>query len=151
MEKILDYGRKFLSAFTAIFTCVVLASTIFVVIFTNPYVPFRLIMQSLILSAVSALLNFIYYSEKPIHKRGMAVRTVIHFCLVLGMVLICAWQFNWFSFSHVPSVVTFLVMFLLVYTVVWLVNFMGDILDEWKINKRLTELYSTPADNGGVK
>jgi magnesium-transporting ATPase (P-type) len=151
MEKYLGYGRKFLTSFTAIFTCIILASTIFIGIYSNPYVPFRLIMQSLILSAVSALLNFIYYSEKPIHKRVMAVRTVIHFCLVLAMVLVCAWQFNWFSFGHLPSVLTFFVMFLIVYTVVWLVSFMGDLLDEWKINKRLNELYSSPAGNGRVK
>lgn len=151
MERYLDYGRKFITSFTAIFTCVVLASTVFIGIYSNPYLPFRLIVQSLIISAVSALLNFIFYSEKPIHKRGMAVRTGIHFSAVLTLVLFSAWQFEWFSLRHTPSVLTFLLIFLAVYVIIWLANFMGDLLDERKINKRLTELYSTPMGNDSMK
>jgi magnesium-transporting ATPase (P-type) len=151
MERYLNYGRKFLSSFTAIFTCVVLASTVFIGIYSNPYLPLRLIVQSLILAAASALLNFIYYSDKPIHKRAMAVRTGIHFGAVLALVLFCAWQFEWFSFRHTPSVLTFLLLFLIVYVIVWLVSFMGDLLDEWKINRRLTELYSSPMDKDSMK
>jgi magnesium-transporting ATPase (P-type) len=140
MEQYLSYGRKFIASFTAIFTCIILASTIFIGIYSNPYLPFRLIVQSLILAAASALLNFIYYSDKPIHKRAMAVRTGIHFAALFSLVLYCAWQFEWFSFSHTPSVLTFLLLFLAVYIIIWLASFTGDLLDERKINKRLMEL-----------
>lgn len=151
MERYLDYGRKFLNSFTAIFTCIILASTVFIGIYSNPYLPFRLIVQSLILAATSSLLNFIYYSDKPIRKRGMAVRTVIHFSTLLALVLFCAWQFEWFSFSHAPSVLTFLVLFLAVYAIVWLASFTGDLLDERKINKRLMELNASPTNKNTMK
>ena len=151
MERYLGYGRKFLSSFAAVFTCVILASTIFIGIYSNPYLPFRLIVQALLLAAVSALLNFIYYSEKPIHKRGMAARTAVHFAALLALVLFCARMFGWFSFDHAPSVLTFFLLFLAVYAVVWLANFTGDLLDERKINRRLTELNAARADRGAVK
>lgn len=130
MERYLSYVRKFLSSFTAVFTCVILASTVFIKIYSNPYLPFRLIVQSLILSAASALLNFIYYSDKPIHKRAMTVRTGIHFGVTLAVVLFSAWQFKWFSFSHVPSILFFLLLYLAVYWVVWLTSFTGDMMNE---------------------
>ncbi|MGE5633401.1 MAG: DUF3021 family protein [Caulobacteraceae bacterium] len=151
MERYLNYGRKFLSSFTAIFTCIILASTVFIRIYSNPYLPFRLIVQSLILAAASALLNFIYYSEKPIYKRAMAVRTGIHFGALLALVLFCAWQFEWFSFSHTPSVLTFLLLFLTVYFIVWLASFTSDLLDERKINKRLMELNLSSMNRDAVK
>ena len=90
--------------------------------------------------------NFIYYSDKPIHRRGMAVRTGIHFAALLALVLFCAWQFEWFSFNHVPSILTFLGLFLAVYSIIWLASFISDLLDERKINKRLMELNSSPID-----
>jgi len=151
MERYLGYVRKFLSSFTAIFTCIILASTVFIGIYSNPYLPFRLIVQSLILAAVSALLNFIYYSDKPIYKREMAVRTGIHFGAILTIVLFSAWKFEWFSFSHTSSVVTFLLLFLAIYLTVWLASFTGDLLDERKINKRLKELNSSSMDKGAMK
>jgi cytochrome bd-type quinol oxidase subunit 2 len=151
MERYLSYVRKFLSSFTAIFTCIILASAVFIGIYSNPYLPFRLIVQSLILAALSALLNFIYYSDKPIHKRAMAVRTGIHFGALLTLVLFCAWKFEWFSFSHANSVLTFLLLFLTVYFIVWLASFTGDLIDERKINKRLMELNSSPMDKGTME
>ena len=151
MERYLSYGRKFLTSFTAVFTSIILASTIFIGIYSNPYLPFRLIVQALVLASASALLNFIYYSEKPIHKRSMAVRTGIHFCLLLVLVLFCTWHFAWFSFSHTPSVLTFLLLFLAVYIIVWLASFTGDLLDERKINKRLMELNSSSMDKESLK
>lgn len=151
MERYLNYGRKFLTSFTAIFTCIILASTVFIGIYSNPYLPFRLIVQSLILAAVSALLNFVYYSDNPIHKRAMAVRTGIHFSALLALVLFCAWKFEWFSFSHTPSVLTFLLLFLTVYFIIWLVSFTGDLLDERKINKRLLELNLSPMNKNTDK
>lgn len=151
MERYLSYGRKFISSFTAIFTCIILASTVFIGIYSNPYLPFRLIVQSLILAAVSAKLNFIYDSDKPIHKRALAVRTSIHFGTLLAFVLFCAWKFEWFSFNHAPSVLTFLLLFFAVYLIVWLASFTGDLLDERKINKRLMELNSSPMDKDIMK
>jgi magnesium-transporting ATPase (P-type) len=151
MERYLHYGRKFLSAFTGVFTCVILASTVFIGIFSNPYLPLRLIVQALVLAAASALLNFIYHSEKPIRKRGMALRTCVHFIALLALVLTCAWRFQWFSFDHTSSVLTFFLLFIAVYAVIWLANFTGDLLDERKINRRLAELNAARADKDPAK
>ena len=151
MERYLGYGRKFLSSFAAIFTCVILASTVFIGMYSNPYLPLRLIVQALILAAVSALLNFIYYSEKPIRKRGMAARTAVHFAALLALALFCAAKFDWFSFDHAPSVLTFFLLFFAVYVVVWLSSFTGDLLDERKINRRLMELNAARADRDAEK
>ena len=140
MENILHLGRKFLTSFTAVFTCTILASSIYIGIYSNPFLPFRLIVQALIIAVVSALLNFIYYSEKPIHQRGMVLRTLLHFSLLFSMILFCAWYFEWFSFSYTKGLVTFILLFLAVYGVIWIANFTGDIMDERRINKRLKEL-----------
>lgn len=148
MERYLNYGRRFLSSFAAVFTCVVLASAVFIRIYSNPYLPFRLIVQALVLAAVSAVLNFIYYSDKPIRKRAMAVRTSVHFALLLAIVLFCAWRFEWFSFNHTASLLTFLLLFFAVYAVIWIASFTGDLLDERKINRRLKELSGDQGQEG---
>lgn len=143
MERFGTLGRKFLTSFCAVFTCVILASTIFIGMYSNPYLPFRLIVQALVLAAVGALLNFIYLSEKPIHKRSMAIRTCVHFSLLISAVAGFAWRFEWFSFSHMPSLLTFFLLFLFVYAIIWVGSFIGDLLDEKRINDRLQDYQST--------
>jgi hypothetical protein len=46
---------------------------------------------------------------------------------------------------------TFLLLFLTVYLVVWLASFTGDLLDERKINKRLREFNTSPMNKGTMK
>ncbi len=139
MERFLDYGRRFLTSFTAVFTCVILASAAFIGIYSNPYLPLRLIVQALIIAAVSSLLNFIFVSEKPIRKRGMALRTLAHFILLLAAVGACARWFGWFSSSHAESLATFLLLFFAVYAAIWGASFIGDLQNERRINARLRE------------
>ena len=138
MERFLSLGRQFLASFTAVFTSVILACTVFIAIFyTNPSLPLRLIAQAAIIAAASALLYFIFVSEKPIRRRSMAVRTVVHFLLQAATVAGCAWFFRWFSFSHGPSVLAFSLLFLAVYAVIWAACFVRDLADERNINRRL--------------
>ncbi|MEL7608944.1 MAG: DUF3021 domain-containing protein [Bacillota bacterium] len=150
MDRFFDYGRRFLSSFTAVFTLVILASTGFIAIYSNPYLPFRLIAQALVIAAVSSLLNFIFVSEKPIRKRSLAIRTLVHFILLLASVAGCARYFEWFSFSHTPSVVTFALLFLAVYALIWGANFFRDLMDEKAINRRLKEYLSVRGGFSGA-
>jgi len=145
MNRYLNYGRKFLVSFTAVFTCVILASAVFIGIYSNPYLPLRLIVQALVLAAISALLNLIFVSEKPIYKRSMVLRTGVHFTLLLAAVSLCAWRFHWFSFSHRPSALAFFLLFLAVYALIWTAGFIGDLLNERQINAGLQAYRQRPA------
>ncbi len=150
MERYLSYGRRFFTWFTSVFTCVILASALFIRIYSNPYLPFRLVVQSVVIAAVASLLNFLFVSEKPIRKRHMAIRTGVHFSLLLLGVSLCAWRFEWFAFGDAKSVATFMLLFLFVYALVWITSFIGDILDEKQINAGLKayRLQHSPPDKG---
>lgn len=139
MKKYLGYLRKFLISFASVFTCVILASTIFIWLFSNPYLPFRLILQAAILAAVSSLLYFLFYSEHPISKRSMIFRTLLHFTLLLITVTACAWLFKWFDFGKTGLTLVFFGLFDAAYSILWLANFLGDIMDEKIMNLRLAE------------
>ncbi|PKM73507.1 MAG: hypothetical protein CVU91_04260 [Firmicutes bacterium HGW-Firmicutes-16] len=139
MKKQLGYIRKFLMSFTSVFTCVIIASTIFIRLYSNPYLPFKLIAQAAIIAAVSSVLNFIYYSEHPISKKSMIIRTTIHFFLLISTVTGCALYFEWFSFENNGVVLTFFGLLVAVYLIVWLMNFLGDSKDEKIMNQKLKE------------
>jgi magnesium-transporting ATPase (P-type) len=139
MKKQLSCIRKFLISFTSVFTCVIIASTIFIGLYSNPYLPFRLIVQAVIIAAISSVLNFIYYSEKSISKKSMIFRTAIHFILLLSSVTGCALYFKWFSFENTGIALTFFGLFIAVYLIIWMANFLGDIIDEKIMNLKLEE------------
>jgi hypothetical protein len=142
MKKQLGYIRKFLISFTSVFTCVILASTICIGLYSNPYLPLKLIGQTAVIAAVSSLLNFIYDSEKPIQRYSMIRRTLLHFVLLTATVTGCAYTFKWFSFGDTGVAITFLGLYLAVYLIIWMANFLGDILDERIMNLKL-EKYRT--------
>ncbi|HML48193.1 MAG TPA: DUF3021 family protein [Clostridia bacterium] len=137
MERFYAYGRRFLSWFVATFTCVILASTVFIGIHSNPYLPFRLVAQAAFISATSSLANFLLVSEKPLRRRRMAIRTAAHFALLLAMASLCAWRFEWFSFGHAPSALLFTLLFIAVYAVIWTTSYVGDLMNERRINGAL--------------
>lgn len=142
MKYYLNYFKQFVLSFTSIFTCIMLAATVFINIYSNPYLPVRLIVQAAIIALVASLLNFIYISEKPIYRKSMVIRTCIHFSLLLFTVTGCAWIFKWFSFTDPAPATAFFILFIAVYAIIWLANFIGDILDERMMNLRLTEYQS---------
>lgn len=139
MKRHLSYIRKFFLLFTLIFTCVIIACTIFIGLYSNPYLPFRLIFQAVLIAAISSVLNFIYHSELPISRKSMIIRTAVHFILLLSMVTGCAFYFEWFSFEKTGIVLTFFGLFIAAYLVIWMVNFAGDIIDEKIMNLKLME------------
>jgi hypothetical protein len=139
MKKRLNYIRKFLISFTSVFTCVIIASTIFIGLYSNPYLPFKLIVQAVVIAAVSSILNFIYYSDKPIHKNSMIYRTLIHFALLTATVTGSALCFKWFSFRDAGIAITFFGLYIAVYLIIWMANFLGDIIDERIMNLKLEE------------
>jgi hypothetical protein len=139
MKKRLGYIRKYLISFTSVFTCVIIASTIFIWLYSNPYLPLKLIVQAAVIAAVSSVLNFIYYSDKPIHKKSMVYRTLIHFVLLTAAVTGSAFCFEWFSFEDTGIAITFFGLYIAVYLVIWMANFLGDIIDERIMNLKLEE------------
>lgn len=139
MKKRLSYIRKFLISFTSVFTCVIIASTIFIGLYSNPYLPLKLIAQAAVIAAISSVLNFIYYSNKPIHKISMVYRTLIHFVLLTATVTGSAFCFDWFSFGDTGIAITFFGLYIAVYLIIWMANFLGDIIDEKIMNLKLEE------------
>lgn len=142
MNKQFTYIRKFVISFAIIFTCVTIVSAIFISLYSNPYLPVKLIIQSGIIAAIASLLNFIYYSEKPINKKSMVIRTIIHFILLLTTVCGCAFYYKWLTFNSMKVTLTFLGLFIAVYIFVWMINFCGDIIDEKILNIGLKEYSS---------
>ena len=96
MERYISYGRKFLTSFTAVFTCI---------IWQAPY-------SSDLLKPVPAIsldcsgvgtgsrfgLSILLLFDKPFTSGEWQCGPV--YILAVWHWLFCAWQFEWFSFSH---------------------------------------------------
>lgn len=139
MKKRLGYLRKYLICFSSVFTCMIIASSVFIGLYSNPYLPLKLIAQAVIIATISSVLNFIFYSEQPISKKSMIFRTAVHFILLFSTVTGCAIYFEWFSFGNASITLTFFGLFIAVYLVIWMANFLGDIIDEKIMNIKLEE------------
>ncbi len=69
----------------------------------------------------------------------MIIRTLIHFVFLTATVSVCASYFEWFSFGDTGMAMTFFGLYIAVYLIIWMANFLGDIIDEKIMNLKLEE------------
>ena len=128
-------------SFFIIFTVTTLLNTVLWRINGTETVSTVLNFRILLLSVATALAGFVFYSRRELTRRETAVRYVLHFGLVMGMVLGFARLLHWVDWTSLRSVVVLVVLTAAVYfTVHGIVFFQTKKLAD-QLNEKLKERY----------
>lgn len=95
----------------------------------------------LVMAFVSDLPYLLFYSGKELSKKQMYIRKLIHLPVLLTVVLYFACLWDWISLNHTREVLTFVLLFLFVYIMVFLTCKYQDQKLADKLNHRLRERY----------
>ena len=95
----------------------------------------------LVMAFVSDLPYLIFYSGKELSKKQMYIRKSIHLPVLLSVVLYFACLWDWISINHTKEVLTFVLLFLFVYIMVFITCKYQDQKLADKLNRRLRERY----------
>ncbi|MGC6174404.1 DUF3021 family protein [Lacrimispora sp. 38-1] len=95
----------------------------------------------LVMAFVSDLPYLLFYSGKELSKKQMYIRKSIHLPVLLSVVLYFACIWDWISLNHTKEVLTFVLLFLFVYIMVFFTCKYQDQKLADKLNHRLRERY----------
>ena len=95
----------------------------------------------LVMAFVSDLPYLLFYSGKELSKKQMYIRKSIHLPVLLSVVLYFACLWDWISINHTKEVLTFVLLFLFVYIMVFITCKYQDQKLADKLNRRLRERY----------
>ena len=86
----------------------------------------------------TALASLVYSSKNELSKKGMMIRQIIHFILLLVIVYSYGYLFNWWS--ELSGILIVGAIFLGIYAIVFIVTYRMERKDSFKINEALKKL-----------
>lgn len=86
----------------------------------------------------TALASLVYLSKNELSKKGMMIRQIIHFILLLVIVYSYGYLFKWWS--ELSGILIVGAIFLGIYAIVFIVTYRMERKDSFKINEALKKL-----------
>lgn len=86
----------------------------------------------------TALASLVYSSKNELSKKGMMIRQIIHFILLLVIVYSYGYLFKWWS--ELSGILIVGAIFLGIYAIVFIVTYRMERKDSFKINEALKKL-----------
>ena len=86
----------------------------------------------------TALASLVYLSKNELSKKGMMIRQIIHFILLLVIVYSYGYLFKWWS--ELSGIFIVGAIFLGIYAIVFIVTYRMERKDSFKINEALKKL-----------
>ena len=86
----------------------------------------------------TALASLVYLSKNELSKKGMMIRQIIHFILLLVIVYSYGYLFKWWS--ELSGIFIVGAIFLGIYAIVFIVTYRMEKKDSFKINEALKKL-----------
>lgn len=86
----------------------------------------------------TALASLVYLSKNELSKKGMMIRQIIHFILLLVIVYSFGYLFKWWS--ELSGILIVGAIFLGIYAIVFIVTYRMEKKDSFKINEALKKL-----------
>ncbi|MDY5983753.1 MAG: DUF3021 family protein [Anaeroplasma sp.] len=86
----------------------------------------------------TALASLVYLSKNELSKKGMMIRQIIHFILLLVIVYSFGYLFKWWS--ELSGILIVGAIFLGIYAIVFIVTYRMERKDSFKINEALKKL-----------
>ena len=109
-------------------------------VFTRDYndLPWFFPFEILAVALSTALASLVYLSKNELSKKGMMIRQIIHFILLLVIVYSYGYLFKWWS--ELSGIFIVGAIFLGIYAIVFIVTYRMERKDSFKINEALKKL-----------
>ena len=109
-------------------------------VFTRDYndLPWFFPFEILAVALSTALASLVYLSKNELSKKGMMIRQIIHFILLLVIVYSFGYLFKWWS--ELSGILIVGAIFLGIYAIVFIVTYRMEKKDSFKINEALKKL-----------
>ena len=109
-------------------------------VFTRDYndLPWFFPFEILAVALSTALASLVYLSKNELSKKGMMIRQIIHFILLLVIVYSYGYLFKWWS--ELRGIFIVGAIFLGIYAIVFIVTYRMERKDSFKINEALKKL-----------
>lgn len=109
-------------------------------VFTMDYndLPWFFPFEILAVALSTALASLVYLSKNELSKKGMMIRQIIHFILLLVIVYSYGYLFKWWS--ELSGIFIVGAIFLGIYAIVFIVTYRMERKDSFKINEALKKL-----------
>lgn len=109
-------------------------------VFTRDYndLPWFFPFEILAVALSTALASLVYLSKNELSKKGMMIRQIIHFILLLVIVYSYGYLFKWWS--ELSGILIVGAIFLGIYAIVFIVTYRMERKDSFKINEALKKL-----------
>ena len=109
-------------------------------VFTMDYndLPWFFPFEILAVALSTALASLVYLSKNELSKKGMMIRQIIHFILLLVIVYSYGYLFKWWS--ELSGIFIVGAIFLGIYAIVFIVTYRMEKKDSFKINEALKKL-----------
>lgn len=109
-------------------------------VFTRDYndLPWFFPFEILAVALSTALASLVYFSKNELSKKGMMIRQIIHFILLLVIVYSYGYLFKWWR--ELSGIFIVGAIFLGIYAIVFIVTYRMERKDSFKINEALKKL-----------
>lgn len=144
--------RSILNTFAYITTGVVFGAAVFISIFEgNSTISVDILWEILGISFLSSMGNFIYYSNNEERystwtKRQLMIRTILHYLYINAIVLGSGLAFHWFYWYRIDMMAVMIAIILVVFALIWSINFFHDKKLAIQLNEKLMEHYQKSRD-----
>lgn len=146
--KLKVFAEWFLEWFVFITTGVLIICAINFSLFSDSsYIPRSTLSHILLSAFLTAAVTAFFCLLEPVKKSSRVICFFLHFCCLLGIMLVCGIRFGWIdfeSFGMIRMGVSVVVVYLFVIAVYYILD------KHWaeQINHRLKEKYSDEVDQG---
>lgn len=139
--------RSILNTFSYISTAILIASATYIKLFwLNAQLTVDILWQITSVALLCSLGNILYFDshnemdEKKLKKR-FVIRTIIHYLYINFIVIGLGLIYDWFYLYRVDMMVSIVIMILVIFIVIWSINFLRDKEVAEQINEKLKEYY----------
>lgn len=137
--KITKYIFQLIRDFLIILSATTIFTSIFLLIFSFTMVPSSLLWQIILISFTAAFFDMIYYIEGWIDRIPLLIKALLHGILILILYLMSALAFRWFEISDYKLILTFLLLVVAGFALVYLFMCILDYKQAKLFNKKLVE------------
>jgi hypothetical protein len=139
---------KIVQTFAYVIAGITISASIFITLFV-PGLRFTILLlwQIIIMSAVCALGNLIYYYKEVLSKRQMRIRIICHYIYINLVVLSGSFLWGWLTPGLIPEFLLMLLLIAIVYVIITFVSFRQEMKIAESINRELRKRYSSQEED----
>lgn len=138
----MDTIKKMIQTFAYTVAGITISTALFITIFA-PKLPLNILLlwQVILMSAICAVGNLIYYSRKVPSKNQMILRIICHYFYINFVVFGGAFLWNWLTPGLIPEILVMLLLVAVVYAIITVVCFRQEEIIAYNLNRQLRKQF----------